>query len=83
MSNVFKFPAPGICKKKVLRAPSEKIHCVAFVLRVSMILEKNHPGVPKELMGYHTLAKIRIATMGNQPRNQGKTPMQYQNVRRI
>ena len=44
---------------------------------------KNHPGVPKELMGYHTIAKIRIATMGNQPRNQGKTPMQYQNVRRI
>ena len=74
MSNVFKFPAPGICKKNVLRASSEKIHCVAFFLQVSVILERNHPGVPKELMGYHTIAKIRLATMFPSPVTKGKHP---------
>ena len=41
MSNVVIGPTPGICKKKrVLRDPSEKNHCVASFLQVSVILEK-------------------------------------------
>ena len=40
MSNVFTFPALGICRRNVFSDPGEENHSAASFLQVSVILEK-------------------------------------------